>query len=328
VRVRYRLPVTGTLRLEFSFPVRTQFFTYTFEVDENGVVTHLNASAAVPDKSMWPRITPDPQPGVKAHIQLTSPYFPVLKRDVQAASGVLALFGVDEISTEEVEESWEPDGPEEKEALSLFSFKRSRESKPSTEWPRLSFDLAARALLVAERAADFEAALNFFRKGRLDVKSEQYIDAVLDFLFMVETTYANGKFKTAQVEAEYLASTELRRLIADALREPALLANVRVHGRIEQSFQQIYMGKTPEEIIPYLVGLRGELHHHTSRKSGMWHPTDHIRFGADAFFLQQLCFGIAFAIASPVLFDAATIRTYEAQAHASAASGALKVHRK
>lgn len=328
MRVSYRLPVAGTLRLEFSFPVQTQFFTYTFEVDENGVVTHLNVSASVPDKSMWPRITPDPQPGVKAHIQLTSPYFPVLKRDVQAAAGVLAMFGVDEISTEEIEESWEPDSPEEKEVLSLFSFKRSRESKPLTEWPRLSFDLAARALLVAERAADFEAALNFFRKGRLDVKSEQYIDAVLDFLFMVETTYANGKFKTAQVEAEYLASTELRGLIADALGDPVLQENVRGHGRIDKYFQQIYLGKTPEEVIPYLVALRGELHHHTSRKSGIWHPADHIRFGADAFFLQQLCLGIAFAIASPALFDAATIRTYKAQAHASAASGTLKVHRK
>lgn len=327
MRVRYRLPVAGTLRLESSFPVWTQFFTYTFEVDENGVVTHLNASAAVPDKSMWPRITPDPKPGVKAHIQLTSPYFPVLKRDVQAAAGVLALFGVDEISTEDAEEFWEPDSPEEKEALALFSFKRSRESKPPTEWPRLPFDLAARCLLIAGRAADFEAALNFFRKGRLDVKAEQYIDAVLDFLFMVETTYANGKFKTAQVEAEYLASTELCGLIADALGEPSLRANVRGHGRIEESFRRTYLDKTPEEIIPHLVELRGELHHHTSRKSGIWHPADHIRFGADAFFLQQLCIGIAFAIASPALFDAATIRTYEAQARASAASGALKVHR-
>lgn len=235
---------------------------------------------------------------------------------------------MDEISLEEVEEFWEPDNPEEKEALSLFSFKRSREAKSPSEWPRVPFDLVARALIVAERSTGFEPALNFYRKGRLDVKEEQYIDAVLDFLFMVETTYANGKFKTAHVEEEYFASTELRRLIDDALREPGLLANVRGHGRIESAFRQNYLGKSTEEIIPYLVRLRGELHHHSARKSGIWHPADHIRFGADAFFLQQLCFGIAFAIADPTLFASDAERTYQSQAHASASTGELKVYRK
>src|SRR5690606_19347035 len=117
-----------------------------------------------------------------------------------------------------------------------------------------------------ERAADFEAALNFFRKGKVDVRAEQYLDAVLDFLYMVETTYANGKFKTVQVEAEYLGSPELRGLIVEALRDPVLHSNVRGHDRIEQSFRETYLGKTPEEVIAYLVRLRGELHHHTSRK--------------------------------------------------------------
>ena len=328
MRVRYRLPLLGALRLEFSFPVRTALFTYTFEVDENGVVTHIDATASVPDRSLWPRVTPTPQPGIKAHIELTSPFFSVLRRDMNAASGMLALFGVDDISLEEVEEFWEPDSPEEKEALALFSFKRSREATPSSEWPRLPLDLVARALIVAERAIGFEPALNFFRKGKLDVKAEQYIDAVLDFLFMVETTYANGKFRTAQVEEEYLASTELRRLIEEALREPGLLANVRGHSRIESAFRQTYLGKSSEQIIPYLVKLRGELHHHSARRSGIWHPTDQIRFGADAFFLQQLCFGIAFAIANPTLFGIDAERSYQTQAHSNASAGALKVYRK
>jgi hypothetical protein len=326
--VRYRLPVTGHLRLEFSFPVRTALFTYAFEVDDDGVVTHLNATASVPDKALWPQVAPDPQPGVKAHIQMSSPYFPLLRRDIRGAAGILALFGVDEISADDSEEIWEAENPEEKAALAVYSIKRSRDATPRETWPRISFDLVARALLVAERATDFEAALNFFRKGRLDMKSEQFLDAVLDFLFMVETTYANGRFKTAQVEAEYLASQELRGLISDALRDPVLRANVRDHSQIEQSFRQTYEGKSPEAVINHLVRLRGELHHHTSRKSGVWHPTDHVRFGADAYFLQHLCLGIAFAVANPTLFAESAVHTYQAQAHSSAASGLLKVYRK
>jgi hypothetical protein len=328
MHVRYRFSVTGCLRLEYSFPIRTGLFTYIFETDENGVATYLNATAQVQDRSLWPRVIKDPQPGIKAHIQMSSPFFPMLQHDMRAVAGVLALYGVDDLTVDEAEEIWEPETHEEKDSLALYSMKRTTEATPPETWPRVSFDLVARALMTANRASDFEAALNFFRKGKFDVKSGHYIDAVLDFLFMLETTYANGKFKTAQVEAEYLASKELHDLIHKAVQERVLLENVLGHRRIEENFRRIYACKTSTEIIKYLVQLRGNLHHHTSRKSGIWHPADHVRFGADAYFLQQLCLDIAFAIASPTLFNEETVRDYQAQAHASASSGALKVHRK
>lgn len=291
--VRYRLPVLGRLRIEFSFPIKTQIFSYDFEADELGVVKFINATAQVNDRSLWPKITRTPQPGIAADIQLTSPFFPILRKDLRAAEGVLALFGVDEIRTDEAEEFWEPESEAEKADLSLYSFKRNKEITHPSTWQRVPFDLVARSLIVAERAASFEIALNFFRKGSLDVQSEHYLDAVLDFLFMVETTYANGKFKTAQVEQEYLASDELIKLIEETTTHPELIHAVRHHNRIQQDFEAKYANKAASEIISYLINLRGELHHHSSRKRGTWHPTEHIRFGADAFFLQQLCMGIA-----------------------------------
>jgi len=230
--------------------------------------------------------------------------------------------------TDEAEEFWEAENQAEKDSLKLFSFKRKTEPTSSTTWPRVPFDLAARALLIAERSGQFDAALNFFRKGRLDIKEHNYIDAVLDFLFMLETTFANGKFKTAQVEIEYLSYEELKQLIAQALRDRILSENVRGHDRIEQTFRQTYAGKAPKEVISHLVRLRGELHHHTSRKSGIWHPMDHVRFGADAYFLQQLCLGIAFSIINPTLFDEEAIKSFQAQEVMHAKAGTLKVHRK
>lgn len=328
MHVRYRFVVTGRLRLEYSFPIRTSPFTYAFEADEHGVVTHLNATARVQDRSLWPIVVRDPEPGIKAHIQMSSPLFPLLQHDMRAVAGILALYGADDLAVDEAEEVWEPETQEEKDSLALYSMKRTTDTTPPETWPRVSFDLVARALMTAGRASNFEAALNFFRKGKLDVKSGHYIDAILDFLFMVETTYANGKFKTAQVEAEYLASEELHDLIRKALRERGLLENVRDHSRIQESFALTYASKTSTEIIKHLVQLRGNLHHHTSRKSGIWHPADHVRFGADAYFLQQLCLDIAFAIASPTLLNEETARDYKVQEHASTSSGSLKVHRK
>jgi hypothetical protein len=328
MHVRYRFAVTGHLRLEYSFPIRTNPFTYAFETDEHGVVMHLNATARVQDRSLWPFVVKDPEPGSKAHIQMSSPFFPLLQHDMRAVAGILALYGADDLAVDEAEEFWEPETEEEKDSLVLYSMKRTTDATRPETWPRVSFDLVARALMTAARASTFEPALNFFRKGKLDVKSGHYIDAILDFLFMVETTYANGKFKTAQVESEYLASEELHTLIGKALRERVLLENVRDHSRIQESFALAYATKTSSEIIKHLVQLRGNLHHHTSRKSGIWHPADHVRFGADAYFLQQLCLDIAFAIASPTLFNAETARDYQIQEHASTSCGSFKMHRK
>lgn len=326
--VRYRFPVTGRLRLEFSFPVRSELFTYAFDVDDLGLVTHITATARVTDRSSWPVITPDPEPGIRAHIQLTSPFLSRLRRDLRAAAGILALYGVDDISVEQPLEQWEAETPEEKEALSIYSFEMTKQPQPPEKLQRVSFDLVARALLAANRATDFEAALNFFRKGKLDTTAEQYIDAVLDFLFMIETTYANGTFRKAQVENEYLNSAELHSLIQKAAGDRFLLQVVERNSRMAESFRTNYLNRSSTEIIKYLVKLRGELHHHTSRRSGIWHPADHIRFGADALFLQQLCLDVAFAIASPTVFDNEIARAYQAQAHSAATSGELKVHRK
>jgi hypothetical protein len=326
MRVRYRLPVLGRLRIDKSFPVTTPLFAFTFETNELGLVTHLNATASVKDKSSWPRVTATPQPGVKLDIHLSDPYFAELRRDMRAVRGILALYGVDDINVDLIDEVWEPENEEEKHALPLYSFKIDHKPTATAELSVVPFDLVARALLVTERAAGFDAALNFFRKGRADVRAEQYLDAVLDYLFMVETTYANGKFRSAHVEEEYLSSSELRKLLAETVSNPSLRSEVRRDSRIEQRFTLAYEGKSPEAVIPYIVNLRGELHHHSARKSGIWHPTDHIRFGADAYFLEYLCLGIAFAITHEALFGESTVQAYQEQARSNMASGTVKRH--
>ena len=61
---------------------------------------------------------------------------------------MLALFGIESIDTENVEESWLPDSPEEKRELELYSFTRGKAHRPVSEWPFTPFDLIARALYL------------------------------------------------------------------------------------------------------------------------------------------------------------------------------------
>lgn len=328
MRVRYRLPVLGRLRIDTSFPVTTKLFTYHLETDGIGHVTHIAATAAVSDPRLWPRVTPLKQPGPKFQLEMSSPWFDELRRELRAASGMLAMYGVEEVGLELVEETWEPETEEEKGALPLTSFQVEKKPPPVSDLTPMPFDLVARALIVADQAGGVDAALNFFRMGRVDVRAEQYLDAVLDYLFMIETTYANGKFRTAQVEAEYLSSKELLKLISETLTNQSLLAELRADSRIHKLFIQTYEGKAPEEIIPYIVSLRGELHHHSGRKNGIWHPTDHMRFAADAYFLEYLCLKIAFSITHDTLFGETAISEYQRQARQSTATGTIQHHRR
>lgn len=323
MRVKYRCQVASLVRLQFTFPVKSDLFTYEFETDADGRLTHISAIAPVPDRSMWPTIKPSSTPGVAAHFNLTSPFHPIARKDIRTAEGILSLIGVKSIDFDNAEESWLPDSPEENDELQLYGVTRSTVQKPVREWPFTDFDLVARAFLAAPNGRDIETALSFFRKGRLDVFESRYIEAVFDFLFMVESLYANGKFKSAQVEEQYLNTPELQAMIAAAALDETLKHNVSGDSRIRSAYERDYAGKSSADMTRHIVSLRGFLHHHTSSRPGIWHPDDHVRYGADAYFLQQLCVFIGFSIAEPVWFADEHVSTYKKQVDTAAKNGLI-----
>jgi len=316
MRVKYRCPIKGRIRVQFSFELPANPIQYELETGEHGELTYVSASISVTDRALWPTARPSNQSGIALNINLRSPFFDVVRKDLRSAEGMLVLFGLESIDTESAEEIWLPDTPEEKRELELYSFKRTKELRPIQEMPYTSFDLVARAFLSAHLAHDIESALSFFRKGRTDVIEARYIEAVFDFLFMVESLYANGKFKSAQVEQEYLSNSELQQAIKTSITKDSLQQNITREARVKQAFLRDYFDKSPREITKHLVQLRGFLHHHSKDKKGIWHPNDHLRYGADAFFLQQLCYTIGFNLIDPVLFAPEHVRQYQELARA------------
>jgi hypothetical protein len=311
MHVKYRCRVKGRLRVVQHFPIPADFIRYEFEVGDAGQFTYVSALVPVSDKSMWPTVRPSSQPGIAVDINITSPFFDEVRRDLRAAEGLLSLFGIGSIDTENAEESWIPDSPEEKEELELYGVTRTKTPRPIHELPAIPFDLVARAFLAARRSRDVEVALSFYRKGRADVMESRFIEAVLDFLFMIESLFAQGKFKAAQVEQIFMADAELLALVRETLADHTLLHNVAGDERIRKAFLRDYSGKAPADIIRHIVRLRGFLHHHSKDKQDIWHPEEHVRFGADAYFLQQLCFAVSFKLAGPHLFSPEVLRAYQ-----------------
>lgn len=300
--VRYRCPVVGRVRLPFAFDVPAGLIRYDFETGEHGELKAIGASVSVSDKSMWPIVRRSDTPGVALDLALSSPFFELVRQQLRAVEGMLSLFGVEALDIDNADENWIPESEEEKKELQLFGIKRQRHTLPVEQWPVTTFDLIVRACLSALQAQEIETVLSFFRRGRNDVLEERYLEAVYDFLFMIESWYAGGKFKTAQVEREYLGNQELQATITACLSDPTLLNNVQADSRIYGAYQKDYAGKSAEEVTRHIIGLRGFVHHHSKGSRNSWHPDEHFRFGADAYFLQLVCFKVAFSLVEPLMF--------------------------
>jgi hypothetical protein len=310
LRVRYRCAVKGKIRLKEAFDISSGLITYDFEGGPDGELKFIGATASVPDSSMWPVLRPNPEEGIALEIEMKSPFFDLIRKNLRSAESLLSLFGMESIDTENAEEVWLPDSEEERQLLKLFGFRRTKEKLSPKEWPYIQFDIVARAILAAEDAYETEAALSFFRKGNIDMAEERFLEALMDFLFMIESLFARGKIKSAHVEAEYSKNEVLQSCVMKTLSDNILLESVKHDERIRTAYQADYFGKSVQQITKRLISLRGFIHHHSCTNKEIWHPDDHIRFGADSYFLQYLCYHVGFELGGSKIFSEDHVATY------------------
>lgn len=201
---------------------------------------------------------------------------------------MLALFGLRSIELEDPGITWLPESKEERSQLHLFSYKRRTELLPDDQLALLSFDLLARAVIAADAATDVEVPLNFFRRGMLDVYDRNYIEAIYNFYFILETLFGEGKFKKAAVSNAFLSSDQLRSCVQRALSDPGPM--ITQDHRIRAQFEQSYGRMGVEEAVERIIELRGYLHHHAAKRRDIWHPEDQRRYEVDALFLQTVTY--------------------------------------
>lgn len=310
MRCRYKFKVNGRLKIGFSFPLSVSGTTYAVECNPAGVITHVCATVPAPDESQWPEAMPDPRPGVKLGLTLQSPGFALVRMEVRAIEGLLSLYGVTSIEVDNPEETWLPDSEEERRRLQVFSFARQTVEMPDAELPTVPFDLVARSILVARHAQDIEVALSFYRKGRIDIREERYLEAIYDLYFMLESVFGEGKSKNYQVKEAFERSSVLKDCIEKAVIDEVLRNELAREPRLRREFTQRYEGKSTTEIIDQIVEMRGFLHHHTMQRPGIWHPEDHKRFEIDALLLQHVCYDVAFHLLTPIVFAEGVVKEY------------------
>jgi hypothetical protein len=308
MKCRYRFPVHGRLRLPVNLPVPARGWVFEFETDA-GIITSVQVTVPLPRRTDWPLIERDPAPGVKATIQPRTPHLPFIQRELRALQGLLALFGLHSIELEYPEVQWLPESEEERAQLHIFSYKITVEDVPDDAVLPVRFDVLARSIIAADAATDIEIPLNFFRKGMLDVYERNYIEGIYDFYFILETLFGEGKFKTAAVSAAFLSSSQLRSCVQRGITDPGPM--IMLDARIRASFEQTYGKMSVDNAIEKMIELRGYLHHHTSKRRGIWNPEDQHRYEVDALFFQTVTYNVIFAIAEPYLYSEDVVRAYE-----------------
>jgi hypothetical protein len=209
MRCKYRFKFQGKIRLEANMPIESAGFLFQPET-KDGILTHIAVTVPAQDPSQWPSIEPHPAPGIKAHINVTTPMLSLVRQHLRSLQGFLSMFGLRKIELDNLDIEWLPDNDAERAALPLLQYSMSPQDIPDADVRLLSYDLFARSILAADAATTIDVSMNFFRRGMVDIYERSYIEAIYDFYFLLETLFADGKFKQDEVMRKFAHSSLLR----------------------------------------------------------------------------------------------------------------------
>jgi hypothetical protein len=222
-----------------------------------------------PDNEL-PRVVPTPREQTKANIIIPSS----LDADdlIELLQYLESLgsfwFGIDRIRWSESTTEWIPEGPEDRERLSLFSLKSSA-SYPLTDVPLNAAQLCA-LVAARDKYAFLVIPLAFLREGDLEFRAFRYASAFYQFYFYLEDLYGNGMWKTKAIQAEFLKSAHLNEIAAQLMNVFADATMAETRGQIREHLKRYRLEYRPEGLIKVLPEVRGELHHF-SQKSRQKH---------------------------------------------------------
>jgi hypothetical protein len=240
--------------------------------------------------------TPEKQP---AFTVPPEPFLDIVIEEVRAIRGALALWGVVDIDVDQPLREFLPETPEETAACQITSIRYQRRDREKLPIVPNTTDLLIRCIVSRGKLAPYEVPLEFHRRGVDDRYREQYVEAIFNFFFVLEYLFAGGKFRSAQVVENFLASPELLAGLAEARTQ--FLGAIQSED-LAKRFREKYGDQSDEEIVQTIVELRGKLHHQSIKRTN-WHPALQKEFEMDADLLGAVCQSVLMAKVLGVLFD-------------------------
>ena len=317
MRCEYRFRVSGRLRLDQSHPITLNAHIYRFHTTpDTKRVDAVSVEVRADDSSSWPTVTrlpPDPANprAPKFNVNIPSPEWDAIREEIQTIEGLLSIYGLDSIDTENLERCYIPDNESEAQCLQANNFQVSRQPLPDSAFPLSAFDVIARSVLAANELRVLQAALGFFRKGRIDMQGARFIDAFYDFFFVIETLFADGKSRASAMADAFRGSPVLLTATREALAGEGLRQLLRNRAHLNARFVEKYLRPDPLDALGALIETRGFLHHHSGKRPGAWHPNRNADFEIDANVAQEIASQVVFALTHDAIFSEGAIERYQ-----------------
>lgn len=292
MKCRYRYKAKTLIRLGDSFPLEFMELLFEFRKNSTGFVDEVWVTVSVRDKSLWPSVVSHPDQPIKADFRMTRPENEKVVHILRFLEGGLSFYGLESIDFDDPKIEWLPETDEEKNQLTVYSYSSSTQRPDVASLPEAKFGLIAQTLYAYEDAWGFEPQFNFFRRGVIAVRDERFIEAIYNFYFYLESTFGNGQTRNERIKAEFAKNHDLIRAVRVA-RDRFDVSRHLYRNLINARFDSTYRSKSETEIISTIVDLRGFLHHHTSKRRDIWHPSDKWTYSADAFLMQDIVHPLA-----------------------------------
>lgn len=261
-------------------------YTISFEIKEEKVDQLVLSFKA--DINELPEFDNTVKP---ARINFTYPKQNEVKNIVNIVEGLWAIWDVEGIDKNTPTIVWVPEDEEEKGMIKVNSYTHKEADFNNSE--QLPFDLIARPIIFAIENMDYDMTFSFYRRAKNELDSENYIDAIYNFYFILETLFGNGKYKSKPVTEEFNKSELLKNAIIKTKGQGGSFVNT-MPRQLQRRYLDKYLDYSPEQWIDRIVKIRGKLHHHNHKYQGVWDPEGQHEYHLEAFLLLHVCHNIIY----------------------------------
>jgi hypothetical protein len=203
--------------------------------------------------------------------------------------------GIRRIDWARAKYEWIPESDDERRKLSLFAVE-SKLQYPQTPVP---VDPGTLYRLVRSRARldRYKIPMAFFREGVNDFRGFRYVNAFYNLYFFLEDLFGDGKTKNKQVEANFLASTELQQAVSQTVADFVSPDKSRHRKNVKTFLTAENCDWTPQGVTRFIVQMRGNLHHYSQRSTKpKGHPLNQHEYESIAYLLQMICYRVVVAL--------------------------------
>ena len=307
MKCRYEFTVSSSLLL--TVPLKFQVGRYLFELhNEETRFSKLIVESENVRFNEYPRFE-NKEGEIPSMTIPIDPALLFLEPEIRAVRGALSMWGVHDIDVEHPKSSWQPETDEEKQSTNVFGTsisKQSREDEPPRESP---LDMIVRSIVSRERLVEYEVPFEFYRRGAEDIYKDRYIEAIYDFYFVFEYLWGNGKFRKKEIVSQFASSPQAVASVEYARNNPP--SQVSSNKPDLDLYRTNYHEKSSEEIFEQIVGLRGFLHHQSSKRKQNWNPGSDIKYRVDSHFLHIAAHHAVLNIFTGILFEKAEIEKFK-----------------